>query len=81
MAKVLFYSPAMSSGSGISAGTKHVAETSVQATKSGFLHTVAEKISVVVIGLCITGGQYLQDNDTERAAYNSRRTGISIYNG
>lgn len=56
IAKTLLHSPATSSGSGISAGTKSAAKASVQATKSGFLHTVAGKITVVVVGLCITGG-------------------------
>ena len=56
MAKTLFHSPAAASGSSMSAGAKYAAEGGVRAAKTGLIHTMAGKIAVAVIGLCITGG-------------------------
>lgn len=56
MAEPIFRSLAKGT-EGASAGAKELTGNSAKAAaKSGFLHTVAGKVTVVVIGLCIAGG-------------------------
>jgi len=57
MAKHIFRPSATTKGVGMSAGSKGTASNGVKtAIKSGFLHTTAGKVAIVVVGICVAGG-------------------------
>lgn len=56
MAEQIFHFSATADDTGVSGGAKEVVENGAKVAKSGFLHTVAGKMTVAVVGLCVAGG-------------------------